>query len=241
MLSSGFFFLVGILREFALRGIDAVPACIVRKWLGEPWSTIVPMGCDSLGGDPLHLCTGLMTPQTLLLMGLIVDMASSDTVSSSFWSRHSLCYTRCCYAQLYGTVAEPTGGGWRRLSLLLMLFVSVNVGCAEFSDDVTDMGIAVDAAVSVQRISDLVDDASVDAGMSVDADVSLPDAEVVCDQPGRVGLCMFCDTNGNVFQPETNQDCPELTCLSLVEFDDGRHLCVGVCSNSITAACSSLR
>ena len=108
----------------------------------------------------------------------------------------------------------------RRLSLLLMLFVSVNVGCAEFSDDVTDMGIAVDAAVSVQRISDLaVDDASVDAGMSVDADVSLPDAEVVCDQPGRVGLCMFCDTNGNVFQPETDQDCPELTCLSLVEFD----------------------
>ena len=114
MLSSGFF-LVGILREFALRGVDAVTSLHrPQTVLGEPWSTnrSAMWAVILFGGDPLHLCTGLMTPrQTLLLMGLIVDMASSDTVSSSFWSRHSLCYTRCCYAQLYGTVAEPTGGG----------------------------------------------------------------------------------------------------------------------------------
>ena len=98
--------------------------------------------------------------------------------------------------------------------LLMLLAIVSTTACAEFVDDSADVDSPrLDASVSAQP--------SLDQGLStpmldlgsqpLDSDVATVDAEIRCDQPGRAGLCMFCDTNGNLFQPETDRECPELT------------------------------
>jgi len=133
----------------------------------------------------------------------------------------------------------------------MLLVIGPMTACAEFVDEAADEdAVRMDAVVTAQPRQDQVQDQGLptpmlDAGSQpVDSDVVTADAEVQCDQPGRAGLCMFCDANGNLFQPETDRDCPELTCLSVVDFERVEEsfatACVRLQSPQSARACGDL-
>ena len=91
--------------------------------------------------------------------------------------------------------------------------------CAEFAEDPVESEVGVPSTRSTSLDMRLPAPSMDQSLASGDMGFTQSDAAVTCDRPGRVGLCMFCDTNGNLFQPETDSNCPELSCLSLVGFE----------------------